>query len=346
MRTSLVLSLLLHVVVLSAVLLNFSAKTHDATPKPLSVELINPSDLSQQSAGKKDAPEAEASRAAPPPDKKAETPVKAPEPKAVEKPAETVAAPPPPKPKSEPPKPAEAEAKPQPQPEKAEAKPEPPKPEKIAEAKPKPKPEPKPDPKPERAPRKFSDQVADALRHPAEQERKAQPAPPVETKREFDPDRISALLNRDPKAGAPSAQEGPKEPWRPARSLQDQAVGMDAPAAPAQDVRGVPGGLDARLSSNEIDAFRAQISRCWAPPVGGLGGEAIIVKLRIELNRDGTLTRAPQLANATSSPFFTAAADSATRAVLQCQPYSMPAEKYSQWRDMLLNFDPRRMYGG
>jgi hypothetical protein len=34
------------------------------------------------------------------------------------------------------------------------------------------------------------------------------------------------------------------------------------------------------------------------------------------------------------------------RAVMQCQPYRMPAEKYDQWRDMLLTFDPRQMYGG
>ena len=101
-----------------------------------------------------------------------------------------------------------------------------------------------------------------------------------------------------------------------------------------------------RMSASEIDYFRSQISRCWTPPVGGLGAEDIVVKLRIELNKDGTLARAPSLANNTSSPFFTAAAESAMRAVLQCQPYTMPAEKFTQWRDMLLNFDPRRMYGG
>ena len=45
-----------------------------------------------------------------------------------------------------------------------------------------------------------------------------------------------------------------------------------------------------------------------------------------------------------SSPFFQAAADSAVRAVFQCQPYELPSEKYALWRDMILNFDPSDMY--
>ena len=50
--------------------------------------------------------------------------------------------------------------------------------------------------------------------------------------------------------------------------------------------------------------------------------------------------------NAGGSPFFQAAAESAVRAVFECQPYAMPPQKYDQWRDMVLNFDPRQMYGG
>jgi len=348
----------LHVIVMSAVLLNFSASTPLPADRPVSVELISPSDMTQVKAGKKNAPENEGASAPKPEEKKPDTAAKAPEPKLAERQSEKQAAPPPPK--AEPPKAAEAEARPQPE-KKVEAKPEPPappkqeeapkvekdapKPEKLAEAKAKSKPEPKPEPKPAREATPFRDRIADVLKHPAEQERKAQPAPPAETKREFDPDRISALLNRDPKAGAPAAQEGPREPWRKPSSLQDQAMATEA-TAPPREAQGMPSGQDARMSANEIDAFRAQISRCWTPPVGGLGADAIVVKLRIALNKDGTLARSPQIANQAGSPFFTAAADSAMRAVLQCQPYTMPPEKFSQWQDMLLNFDPRRMYGG
>ncbi len=359
MRTSLVLSILLHIVVLTAVLLNFRSSSRvDLSTPPVAVELIAPSDLTRVKAGEKKAPDQAAANAAPPSEKKPEPLPKAPEPKPAEKPAEKQAVPPPPK--AEPQKTAEAEPKPEPKPEqKAEVKPEPspepkheeakpdkPKPEKKAEAKPKkPEPKPKPEAKPEHDKTPFRDRIADLLKDPAEEPSKAQPAPHAQTKRDFDADRIAALLNRDPKAGDTAAQEGPKEPWHKPSSLEEQAMGLNQ-AAPPRSAQGAPGGQDDRMSASEIDYFRSQISRCWTPPTGGLGAEEIVVKLRIELNKDGTLVRPPQIANAGASPFFTAAADSAMRAVFQCQPYTMPAEKYSQWRDMLLNFDPRRMYGG
>jgi colicin import membrane protein len=114
----------------------------------------------------------------------------------------------------------------------------------------------------------------------------------------------------------------------------------DAPAK----VRGQSNGRESAMSVNEIDALRARIAQCWSPPPGGLGAEQIVVKLRLKLNEDGTLVGYPSVANSGASPFFQAAADSAVRAVYQCQPYALPSEKYALWRDMILNFDPSDMY--
>ena len=109
-------------------------------------------------------------------------------------------------------------------------------------------------------------------------------------------------------------------------------------------VRGQSNGTEMTMSVNEIDALRARIAQCWSPPPGGLGAEQIVVKLRLKLNEDGTLVGYPTVANSGSSPFFQAAADSAVRAVYQCQPYTLPSDKYALWRDMILNFDPSDMY--
>ena len=109
-------------------------------------------------------------------------------------------------------------------------------------------------------------------------------------------------------------------------------------------MRGQTSGRELSMSVNEIDALRARIAQCWSPPPGGLGAGEIVVKLRLKLNEDGTLVGYPTVANSGSSPFFQAAADSAVRAVYQCQPYALPAEKYALWRDMILNFDPSDMY--
>jgi outer membrane biosynthesis protein TonB len=155
----------------------------------------------------------------------------------------------------------------------------------------------------------------------------AKPRPkPAAKKREFSADRIAALLNK-----IPGAADEPKP------------VVPDDSALPKK-VKGQSNGTEMTMSVDEIDALRARIADCWTPPPGGLGADRIVIKLRLKLNEDGTLVGYPTIANSDSSPFFQAAADSAVRAVYQCQPYQLPAEKYALWRDMILNFDPSDMY--
>jgi len=151
------------------------------------------------------------------------------------------------------------------------------------------------------------------------------PKPQVK-KRDFNPDKIAALLNK-----IPDAADDPKP-----------VVPDDG--KPPKKVKGQSNGTEMSMSVNEIDALRARIAGCWTPPPGGLGADQIVVKLRLKLNEDGTLLGYPTVANRGSSPFFQAAADSAVRAVYQCQPYELPKAKYALWRDMILNFDPGDMY--
>lgn len=371
MRPSLFVSIALHVLLLAAALVNLRAADSVKLPPPVTVEVLSSSEFSQLKAGKPeekaDAPAA--SQSAPPPDKMPETVPTSAELSPSAKPSRTQAALPPPKPKAAPTateqaaeKPAEPQAESaKPTPEKPALAPEPAK--AVAE-----KPEPKSEPKPRAAPAPVKRVEAAKRPEPraqaqAERDKRPEPRPasrpsqdriadligkPTQNRTgeaDFDPKQIAALLNRDPNAGAPSRQQGPREPWRRPSSLQEQAMGGGADE-PRRDVQGTTEGQGARMSASDIDALRAQISRCWAPPVGGLGSDAIIVKLRIMLNEDGTLSRPPEVTNTNNSPFFPPAADSAMRAVFQCQPYQMPPATYSQWRDMLLNFDPSRMYGG
>ena len=163
--------------------------------------------------------------------------------------------------------------------------------------------------------------------------KKAKPKPKAKIvkkkrkKKKFNEDKIAALLNKVPDSG-PTASKLPDLPG-------------------AKKVKGNPKGKHLRMSINEIDAFRRQVSQCWNPPVGGLGAEELSVKLRIRLNKDGTLKGQPRVLNRGSSSFQRAAADSAARAVWQCQPYNnLPRRKYDTWRDMILNFNPADMLRG
>jgi outer membrane biosynthesis protein TonB len=191
-------------------------------------------------------------------------------------------------------------------------------------------PESAPEPKPEKAekPKAPEPKKAEAKPDkPVKETPKPKPAPQAEKKHDFNADRIAALLNK-----IPDAAKQPKS--------------ADAPQdTPKKPVHGQSSGTEKVMSVNEIDALRAKIAQCWSPPPGGLGADAIIVKVRLQLNEDGSLIGYPSVANSGGSPFFQAAADSAVRAVFQCQPYTLPSEKYSVWRDIILTFDPRQMYG-
>ena len=213
-------------------------------------------------------------------------------------------------------------------PPKAEAAVPPPPAQKAkAEEPPEPKPEKVEKPKEAEAKKEPLPKKAEAKPEKPKDKPKPKPAPQAEQKHDRNADRLAALLNKIPDAA--------KEP---------RAV--DAPRyAPKRPVKGQSSGTQMTMAVNEIDALRAKIAQCWSPPPGGLGADVIIIKLRLQLNEDGSLIGYPTVANSGGSPFFQAAADSAVRAVFQCQPYELPSEKYAVWRDLILNFDPRQMYG-
>jgi outer membrane biosynthesis protein TonB len=347
--------------VLAIVVLNFdwSGRKDPAAPRPVAVEILPVSEISEVKAGTPDESEAAAAQAKSGPEekkageKKAEGKPSTPDPEPADKPAakpakKQAALSPPPKPqkrRSTAPIPAKSYTQGQSSTEKTP-------PASHAKAKRGRPP----------VPPKRSEEVREAAakqrrrRHDAPERERGNdriarlldaPAPETETRRasRFDPDRIAALLNRDPDAGDEPRQRRQRKPWRHPSSFEDQAAAM-TPEPYGRPRYGQPAARDDRMSASEIDAFIAQVSRCWTPPVGGNGAENIVVRLHIELRENGRLARPPRVANSGPSPFFRPAADSAVRAVLQCEPYRLPPEKFSHWRDMVLNFDPRQMYGG
>lgn len=313
MRWSVTTSFVLHTAVLLACVVALpSAKTLDTVmPPSVPVELLSLSDLSQRQAVSKDAPEKPAEKVAPP--KPEEDVQKAkPKPEPAPKPTEAAKAPAPaPEPTPKPAKQAEAETPPKPadpEPEPVVAKPEPqPEPEKVPEK----KAEAQPAPKPKAKPKPPAPKVA-------ETKKKQEP--------EFNPDDIAALLNKIPDAQS-AAQDTPVDPGQPLRAEQTSMIGSDN-----------------AITADEREWLRSQIQRCWSPPTGVMEASDLVVRLRIAFNIDGSVAGDPQVANSSGSPLFRVAADAAVRAVLRCQPYQMPQEKYDSWRDVILNFDPSHMF--
>jgi len=102
------------------------------------------------------------------------------------------------------------------------------------------------------------------------------------------------------------------------------------------------------LSMSELDALRAQLSRCWALPAGARDAEGLVVELKVIMNPDATVqhTQIVDEGRMTKDPFFQTAAESARRALLDpaCSPLKLPADKYHEWREFRITFNPREMF--
>jgi outer membrane biosynthesis protein TonB len=199
----------------------------------------------------------------------------------------------------------------------------------TASAEPPPLPEVKPpEPKPEKAEKNKPDPIAEAIKK--EEAKKPPPPPPLPRRRpvrkqpKFDPDRVAALLDKR----IPRRHMATGERLNPEPTL------------------GTRRGRAATLSQNEIDALRAQIQRCWSPPVGVREAEELIVRVKLDLNQDGTLASPPTLTNIGSNSMFRVAAEAALRAIRRCAPYRLPIAKYEVWRSVEVTFDPRDMFRG
>jgi len=69
------------------------------------------------------------------------------------------------------------------------------------------------------------------------------------------------------------------------------------------------------------------------------------VVFHVMFNTNGTVLRGPDVVEGAPSALGPIFAESARRAILQCQPYTMlRKEHYAQWRDMEMVFNLRDMF--
>jgi len=104
------------------------------------------------------------------------------------------------------------------------------------------------------------------------------------------------------------------------------------------------------LTLSEEDALRAQIFGCWSVPLGLPYNENLLVRVRLELKKDGTITKSEILdherMNKPGQKFYKILAESALRAVRLCQPLKVPPTGFDKWKNIQLNFDPTEMLKG
>lgn len=178
-------------------------------------------------------------------------------------------------------------------------------------------------PSPEARPQPPQAQTAKTPeRKEAEKPAKEQANKPKSDEKEFNADEVAALLNKEKAAGG-----GAK------RSTQQASLGGE------KDTGGT------KLSQSEMDALRGQVQRCWSIPAGAMDGDSLRVSVKFKLDRSGALEGSPEIIDGGgASGVQRAAAEAARRAVVRCSPYTLPADKYDAWADVIVNFDPSEMY--
>jgi outer membrane biosynthesis protein TonB len=307
---TLVASITLHLLVIGWGLFSFSARSLEAPPESLDVDVISADQLAKMTAGlktgEKDKPKplVEKVAEAKPVDeavgkiteKKEIITSTAPEPtpKPVEKPVEK---------KPEPPKPV-AESKPKDEPKPLEKKPDPPKDDAIAEAL-KSEQAKKPQPKPEA---------------------KASPPQPPKPKQErvFDQSKIAALLDK-------------RDPTR--QSITGATLNASASL-------GTHSGNADSIIATWKGAFVAAVRRCFNFPYNGQDAALFEADIDIQMRRDGTVASEPVIVaiRGPSKSIGEAMAQSARRAIVQCQAYAfLPKEQYDTWKYIPMTFGLKDM---
>ena len=148
-----------------------------------------------------------------------------------------------------------------------------------------------------------------------------------EKKEIFDPNQIAALIDK-------SKEESAEEIKKNNKLTQSQYKNI----------------VSSGLTLSEEDALKAQIFGCWSVPLGLPYNQDLLVRIKLELNPDGTIVNTEILdharMNKPGQSFYKVLAESALRAVKLCQPLRVPATGFERWKDLQLNFDANEMLKG
>jgi outer membrane biosynthesis protein TonB len=144
-------------------------------------------------------------------------------------------------------------------------------------------------------------------------------------------------------------QKAPKKNNPKAKKKSFDSILNDAIATGESENEGIKAEANgAVLTATQIDLIRQTIRKCWHFPAGLKNAEELSVDIKMELAEDGTVKKAEIVdeKRMNSDPDFKIAAENAKRAVLdpECSPLPLPKEKYKEWKDLELTFNPKDMF--
>lgn len=173
--------------------------------------------------------------------------------------------------------------------------------------------------------------------------RKGNQAPPRET---AEAAVIAAVKAAQAK---PAAKPKPDPKPKPAAAATP-ATEPTAPTAPTvtepTEARETSLPVGPPLSNSEKDGLKLAVQRCWNVPAGVRDAQELKVTLAAELGADGSVINASiKMIEPRTAPDarFQQAFEAGRRALIRCSPYTLPREKYAQWRNIEVVFNPEGM---
>ncbi len=108
-----------------------------------------------------------------------------------------------------------------------------------------------------------------------------------------------------------------------------------------QQSAGKATGQAARLTQSEQNALASAMRKCWNPPISALSEDGLTVRILVNLNKDGSVNGTPKILSQINSSVAGATARAAQRAIMRCSPYRLSVQKYDDWKQVDVTFDPR-----
>ena len=162
--------------------------------------------------------------------------------------------------------------------------------------------------------------------------------------------RPSNLLQRAKAAEAKAAAAQKAEIDAAAEKARKQAEAkaieeaLKAATAEAAETPTKPSGPP--LTGGEKGALVLAVQQCWNVPVGVANAADLVVVLSVELTPDGKLASSPKLIEPSGTPQGATqqAYEAGRRALIRCAPYNLPRDKYEQWRQLEVVFNPKKWW--
>ncbi len=165
-----------------------------------------------------------------------------------------------------------------------------------------------------------------------------------------DPSEIDKLIADAPKApSAPAPRLNPRPKIKTASAKPNELLDKKEPksaAKPKQTKKASVGTKQGRkgapLTQSELDGLSDSIKRCWNLPQGYTAGNDFQAKVQAKLAKDGSVVGKVKVLSVTgfSGGNSFLIKNAVNVAIQKCAPYKLPAAKYDEWKDLVVNFHP------